>query len=142
MAGLRETSTHIAAILFHVEVVARMQDAKTCNQLQCAWVIPSYTKSIDYACIRKIDFTSASGKKRKLDEMIDELVNENDSTELTSDSCLKYCVPSTNEELSQIFYAMSLAGTQPAVLSIVDPYSDNYVPKSSHCFSKTFEISP
>jgi len=68
---------------------------------------------------------------RKLDEIIDELVNKNDSTEPTSDSCLKYCVPSTDEELSQLFHAMSLAGTQPAVLSIVDPYSDNYVPKSS-----------
>jgi len=25
------------------------------------WIIPSYTKSIDYVPIRKIDFTSASG---------------------------------------------------------------------------------
>ena len=63
--------------------------------------------------------------------MIDKLVNENDSTEPTLDSCLKHCVPSTNEELSQLFHAMSHAGTQPAVLSIVDPYSDNYVPNSS-----------
>jgi len=56
---------------------------------------------------------------------------KNDSKEPTSDSCLKYCLLSTNEELSQLFHAMSLAGSQPAVLSNIDPYSDNYVTKSS-----------
>jgi len=88
-------------------------------------------KSIDYAPIREIDFTSASRKKRKLDEMIDESVGENDPAEPTSDSCLKDCIPSTDDELDQLFDAMSLAGTRPAILSLVDPYSDNYVPKSS-----------
>ena len=63
----------------YVEAVVRMQDSRTCTQSQCAWVIPSYTKSIGYTHIRKIDFTSASGKKRKLDKMLDESVDENDS---------------------------------------------------------------
>ena len=70
-------------------------------QSQCAWVIPSYTKAIDYSPIRKIDFTSASGKKRKLDKMIYESVN--DSAEPTSNSCFKHRIPSTNEELSSYF---------------------------------------
>ena len=65
MAGLGETCTHIAAALFHVEAVVRMQGTRTCTQSQCAWVIPAYTKSIDYAPIRKIDFASTSGKKKE-----------------------------------------------------------------------------
>ena len=131
MAGLGETCTHIAAVLFYVEAVVRMQGARACTQSQCAWVIPSYMKSIDYVPIRKIDFTSASGKKRKLDEMLDESVDKNDSAEPSSDSCLNHCEQPTEEELSLLFEAISLAGTRPATLSIVDPYSDNYVPKSS-----------
>jgi len=63
--------------------------------------------------------------------MINGLVDENDSAEPTSDSCLKNCVPSNDEELSQLFDAKSLSGTQPAILSIVEPFSDNFVPRFS-----------
>jgi len=49
---------------------------------QCAWITPSYTKSIDYVPIRIIKFTSASGKKRKIDEMLDESTNDNETVAL------------------------------------------------------------
>ena len=70
MAGLGETCTHVAATLFYVEAVVRIQGSKTCTQSQCTWIIPSYVKPIDYQPIKKIDFTSAAGKKRKIDEML------------------------------------------------------------------------
>ena len=42
------------------------------------------------------------------------------------------CVPQpTDEEMSQLFEALNLAGTKPAILSRIAPYSDQYVPKSS-----------
>ena len=72
MAGLGETCTHIAGVLFYLEAVVRIQGTMTCTESQCEWVIPAYVKSIDYQPIKNIDFTSASGKKRKLDEMIEE----------------------------------------------------------------------
>ena len=63
MAGLGETCTYIAAVLFYVEAIVRIQGTRTCTQSQCAWAIPSYVKSIDYQPIKNIDFTSAYGKK-------------------------------------------------------------------------------
>lgn len=72
MAGLGETCTHIAAVLFHLEAVVRIQGTMTCTESQCAWVVPSYVKSIDYQPIKNIDFTSAYGKKGKFDEIIEE----------------------------------------------------------------------
>ena len=48
VAGLGETCTHVAAMLFHLEAVVRMKDTRTCTQSQCAWVISSYVKSVDY----------------------------------------------------------------------------------------------
>jgi len=104
MAGLGETCTHVAAILFYVEAVVRIQGSKTCTQSRYAWIIPSYVKSIDYQPIKKIDFTSAAGKKRKVDEMLNDNCEEPreqlPQEELES---FKYCTPSTDEELNELF---------------------------------------
>jgi len=67
MAGLGETCTHLAAVLFYLKVVARLQGMKTVTESECSWIIPSYLKSAHYLPIKDIDFTSARGLKRKLD---------------------------------------------------------------------------
>ena len=116
MAGLGETCTHIAVVLFYLEAIVRIQGARTCTQSQCVWAIPSYMKSIDYQPIKNIDFTSAYGKKRIFDEMIEESVSSlgdkddslsTDSPVSTSEEILpRYSVPQpTDEEMSQLFQA-------------------------------------
>ena len=76
-------------------------------------------KSIDYQPIRKTDFTSASGKKWKIDEMLQGTVEECEEPpeEIVSDESVKNCTPSTEEELSQLFNNISLANTKPSHLS-------------------------
>jgi len=59
MAGLRETALY------------RIKEVQTCTRQQCEWIIPASLKSVDYLTIKYIDFTSARGKKRKLDNLID-----------------------------------------------------------------------
>ena len=71
MAGLGETCTHIAAVLFHLEAAARIQGKQTSTQHKCEWILPSFQKNVEYLPINKIDFTSARGKKIKLDDAID-----------------------------------------------------------------------
>ena len=53
----------------------------TCTESQCEWVIPAYVKSINYQPINNIDLTSASGRKRKLDEMIEEIASPSEDTD-------------------------------------------------------------
>jgi len=65
-----EKCTHIAALLFYLEALHRMKEVETCTQRQCEW-IPSALKTVEYLPIKDIDFTSAQGKKRKLDEMLE-----------------------------------------------------------------------
>jgi len=48
MAELGETSTHIAAVLFYLEAVARLQGTKTVTESECSWIIPSYLKAVAY----------------------------------------------------------------------------------------------
>ena len=71
MAGLGETYTHIAAVLFYLEALYRIEEVQTCTLQQCEWIIPASLKSVDYLPIQDIDFTSARGNKRKLDDTID-----------------------------------------------------------------------
>ena len=70
MAGLGETCTHTAAVLFYLEAAARIQGKQTCTQRKCKWILPSFQKDVEYLPIKDIDFTSAKGKKRKLDESV------------------------------------------------------------------------
>ena len=48
MAGLGETYTHIAAILFYLEATARIQGTTTtCTQQTCQWIIPVYSREMN-----------------------------------------------------------------------------------------------
>ena len=127
MAGQGETCTHVAAVLFYLKAICRMQGVETCTQKECGWLVPSYMKTVQYQAVKDIDFTSACGKKRKFDEMIedDSLQSSFDET-TSSQGC-----PPTDSEMGELFEKLSLTGTKPAILSLVAPYSDKYVPKSS-----------
>lgn len=71
MAGLGEMCTHIAAVLFYLEASSRLYGtSKTCTQEACKWIMPSYLKEVEYLPIKDINFTSARGKKRTLDDQI------------------------------------------------------------------------
>ena len=132
MAGLGETCTHIAAVLFYLEATARIQGTTTtCTQQTCQRIIPAYFKKIEYLPIKDLDFTSALGKKRKLDQIIDSTT----SVEAGTSKCSKM-YPATGKkpteaEMADFFDSLSKCCTKPAVLSVVPTFSDKYVPKSS-----------
>ena len=131
MAGLGETCTYIAAILFYLETVAHLQGVKTVTESECSWIIPSCLKSAQYFPINDINFTSARGLKRKLDGTISSPQSESilsTVTEIVASTC---AVESTIDELNLLFKYISLQGTSSAVLSLAPSYSDKFVPKST-----------
>ena len=133
MAGQGETCTHVAAVLLYLEAMTWIQGIETCTQKECGWLIPSYMKNVEYQAVKNIDFTSAYGKKRKFDEMIE------DDSPLGSFQETMSTVgnPPTDDEMGELFEKLSLTGTKQAILSLIAPYSDQYVPKSSlHVFPK------
>ena len=128
MAGLGEVCSHIANILFYLEAVVRIQGTHpTCTEETCRWIIPSYLKNAEYLPIKDIDFTSAQGKKRKLDEAIHQDGNDETSVQQATARGKE----STESEMNVLFANLSLGGTKPLVLSLIQGYSDEYVPKST-----------
>ena len=64
MAGLGETCTHVAAVLFFLEALYRLQGKETCTEKQCEWIMPKFQKNMEYLPLKGIDFTSAKGEEK------------------------------------------------------------------------------
>lgn len=129
MAGLGETCTHVAAVLFYLEALYRIQGNETCTQRRCEWLMPKFQKDMDYLPVKCIDFTSAKGKKTKLNEVIEDssLAFQKEA----SGSASQMSVSCSEEDKRSLFKMLSESGTKPAILSLISGYSDSYVPKTS-----------
>lgn len=131
MAGLGETCTHVAAVLFFLEALYRLQGKETCTEKQCEWIMPKFQKNMEYLPLKGIDFTSAKGKKKKLDNSIDcgETFGE------TSESALGTCSCST-DEIDLLYKNLSESDSKPAVLSLIPEYSSTFISHTSLEFPK------
>ena len=56
-AGLAESCSHIASVLFYLEASTKINGRLSCTQVKCMWLLPSYVKQVDYARVRDINFT-------------------------------------------------------------------------------------
>lgn len=57
MAGLGETCTHVAALLFLIEETVKLRDSKTVTQEKAYWLLPTALSKVEYRECQKIDFT-------------------------------------------------------------------------------------
>ena len=73
MAGLGECCSHVASVLFYLEVSARLNDKLACTQVKCSWLPPTAVKHVDYLRVKDIDFSSAKKMKSDLDKFIESL---------------------------------------------------------------------
>ena len=130
MAGLGETCTHVAAVLFYLEAQSRLHGNETCTQHQCKWIMPTFQKNMEYLPVKSIDFSSAKSKKKKLDDTIDSAPN------LSAPCPIEWSVsnpankPSV-DEMNNLYSNISTSKTKPGILSLVPEFSDMYVPVTS-----------
>ena len=72
MAGLGESCTHVAALLFAIEAAVRIRETKTVTAEKAYWVLPSSLDKVPYSPVSDIDFTSPQTKMKTLDNDIDQ----------------------------------------------------------------------
>ncbi len=121
MAGLAEACTHIAALMFAVEAAVRLRESKTPTQELAYWIAPSQGK-VEYCEIADIDFSSASLKKKKLDQALcGELVKKQSAIpkQITSPS---------EEEITTFYSKLSQTGHKPGILALISPHCEQYKP--------------
>eukprot|EP00794_Sanderia_malayensis_P002736 gene2736-3161_t len=124
MAGLGESCSHVSAVLFYLDYAVRLRDSKTVTEKKAYWTIPGALKGIEYSEIKDIDFTSPKRLKKQLEKKCMQL----EEKEL-ADKCQGPFVPS-GQEMAKLFSEVNNSGTKSSILSIVPPYSKQFIPKA------------
>lgn len=70
MAGIAETCTHVAALLFKADAMVQMRERKTVTDEFAYWMLPGSVDKVRPEVGYKIDFTSAAAQKKALDHQI------------------------------------------------------------------------
>ncbi|XP_038138263.1 uncharacterized protein LOC119781790 [Cyprinodon tularosa] len=70
MAGIAETCTHVAAMLFKLEAVIRCRETVTVTGQPAYWMIPSNISKVGAEAGHRIDFTPNS-KRKSLNKILD-----------------------------------------------------------------------
>ena len=115
----------MAALLFYVDAVVRIREAKTCTQEKAYWLMPQSVGKIVCKPVSSIDFTSAKSKKKQFDCNVEKTATE-------ARPCVqarKTVQPPTHTEFLKLMEDLDMTETPCAILSIISPYSDKFVPK-------------
>lgn len=130
MAGLDEVCTHVAALMFWIDIRVKILQSKTVTQEKSYWLIP---KSFDNAIPKEaseIDFTSASKKKAKLDEILEsEASTSSSGTTKKLDKKSPAKRPS-EEELKKFHNALSQCKKKSIILSVLPGHCEDFKPKA------------
>jgi len=129
MAGLGEVCTHVASLLLAIEATVKLRDSKTVTQAPVYWLLPAPLKQINYRPVAETDFTLAQMKKKHLDEAIAT------GTQTTPSRVRQHkeVPPMSETELINFLHEINKGQVKPAIMSIVQPFSDNFIPKEAQC---------
>ena len=98
----------------------------TVTQKRAYWVIPSAVKDVPYAPVRKIKGSQTQLATLQLQSGQSHSV----AGQSPSPSLVKTVPDPTDEEINTLFTSPATCKSRPAVLSLVKPYCNSYVPKS------------
>ena len=71
-AGLAESCSHIASVLFHIEAWIRINGKLACTQVKCTWLLPTFANEVPYARVRNIEgLKDTEGKPRCKNRLFD-----------------------------------------------------------------------
>ena len=131
-AGLGESCSHVASVLFYLEAWTKINGKMSCTQVKCSWILPSYVKEVEYARVRDINFTSAKKMKTDLDATLDGVFDISQGDNLAEEPKIESkSVPSPSEEEMNSFYAeLNNCKFKPIALSLVPPFAESFVLKS------------
>ena len=121
MAGAGEACSHIASVLFMLELNTQMEQQFSCTSLPYSW-LPSTFRSVPFSEIGKINFTTPKHKRKQA-------VTERCGDPYTKSK--KFSIPkSTDSDLATFHNEMSQGPGKPVVLSLMAEYNDSYVPEA------------
>ena len=120
MAGLEESCSHVASLLWEIEAGGKQRDSLTVTDKEVYWVLPPAVKTVPYAKVKDINFfkapTGSAGESRAC------CIANKTPTKVVS------CP--THNDLKEFYTSLSKCPSKPAILSVIDEFSLLYIPKS------------
>jgi len=130
MAGLGETCTHVASLLFCVEAVVKLRESRTVTEVAAYWKLPQSFNHVSYAQLNEIDFTSAATLKKKFECSVDSSQETATPPQLNSRKVIN---PPSGDRVQTFFKNLGQLKTKPAILSLLPEFSDSHVPDILQC---------
>ncbi|XP_035981353.1 uncharacterized protein LOC118556891 [Fundulus heteroclitus] len=123
MAGIGESCTHVAAMLFKLEVIVRCRETVTVTGRPAYWMIPGNLSKVVPEPGYKIDFTSSKAKRKTLNRLLEggTVAAPGIRTKRTKTSTV------SNEQLDSFFRAIHKASPQAAMLSCLPEYCEAFI---------------
>ena len=136
MAGLGECCSHIACVLFYLEVWARQNGKLACIQVKRDWSLPLFVNKVEYPKVKDIDFMSARKLKAEMEKSFNDLSLDcdNDASKEhfpgTANSREGYSIPQPSKaDLKQFYSCFSKCKVKPVCLSLVETYAGSFITK-------------
>ena len=122
-AGLAESCSLIANVLFYFEAWAKVYGRLSCTQIRCPMILPSSANKVEYSRVRDINFKSAKKLKADVDETIENLsegLQVSDNSEVVTESPVqKPEVPApTQAEMENFYFDFSKCKTRACIAEL------------------------
>ena len=129
-AGLAESCSHIASVLFYIEAWIRINGKLACTQVKCTWLLPTFVNEVPYARVRNIDFSSAKKLKENLDAKIDCLTESNIEEVFShqqgqAETRRPNVLSPSQAEMMSLFEKLNNCKLKPVTLSLTAKYADH-----------------
>ena len=133
IAGLGECCSHVSSLLWVIGAAIDRRNALTVTQKSAYWVLPPSVKLVSYLPTKDIDFIGKKCKKA--------IALASKSHALTASCSYQHSPPAQptkkvvssppDTEIKSFFNSLAAcSGLKPAILSIVPPYCEAYVPST------------
>ena len=127
MAGLAEACTHIASLLWWIEITHKINSSKTVTDTIAYWKPPNI-KDISPKRAYETDFRSSQTKKRSLDKEFSSVVNNEGATH--NKKMKKTISKPAESELSIFYQKLNKCEPKAAILRILPNYAELFQPKT------------
>ena len=130
VAGLGESCSHVASLLWAIEAGVRLRNSMTVTQKKAYWVMPTGVKDVPYSPIKDISFRGKTSLRASWNEFGNKSGTSEQQIPEQSLATSKKIEPPSQNELCELYSALSKCKSKPAILSLVKEHASDYIPKS------------
>ncbi|XP_066272266.1 uncharacterized protein [Branchiostoma lanceolatum] len=130
LAGLGECCSHVASVLFYLEMYHRVSADVASTDLANAWLPPALSRTASALPMENIDFSSPKKLKNNMTMLAGTCAEPPPSHDVLTEEEKKH-TPSEGE-MNELFENLDKVKFKPVVLSTDEQHCESFIPKSKY----------